>query len=135
MGNHEFNYGQELLRGAVEGSSFPWLSANIALKREKQTSELAHEELRGDQPAYMTYQDESIVVHAYPVDSSENSNEATSERLDDKEPVAGLPLAPDGAGIPAFGEPYLIKKLSTGVKLPCSAQPHITFPIGSIRKY
>ena len=59
MGNHEFNYGQELLRGAVEGSSFPWLSANIA----------------------------------------------------------ELPLATEGAGIPAFGEPYLIKTLSTGVKV------------------
>ncbi|MBY0204618.1 MULTISPECIES: bifunctional metallophosphatase/5'-nucleotidase [Paenibacillus] len=59
MGNHEFNYGQELLRSAVEGSSFPWLSANIA----------------------------------------------------------ELPLAPEGAGIPAFGEPYLIKTLSTGVKI------------------
>ncbi|MCP1135735.1 bifunctional metallophosphatase/5'-nucleotidase [Paenibacillus polysaccharolyticus] len=59
MGNHEFNYGQELLRSAVEGSSFPWLSANIA----------------------------------------------------------ELPLAPEGAAIPAFGEPYLIKTLSTGVKV------------------
>lgn len=68
MGNHEFNYGQELLRGAVEGSSFPWLSANILMKREKQQ-------------------------------------------------IVGLPLAPEGAGIPAFGEPYLIKTLSTGVKI------------------
>nr|WP_154959778.1 bifunctional UDP-sugar hydrolase/5'-nucleotidase [Paenibacillus xylanexedens] len=68
MGNHEFNYGQELLRGAVEGSSFPWLSANILMKREKQQ-------------------------------------------------IVGLPLAPDGAGFPAFGEPYLIKTLSTGVKV------------------
>ncbi|WP_308722350.1 bifunctional metallophosphatase/5'-nucleotidase [Paenibacillus polysaccharolyticus] len=59
MGNHEFNYGQELLRGAVKGSSFPWLSANIA----------------------------------------------------------ELPLATEGAAIPAFGEPYLIKTLSTGVKV------------------
>ncbi|KAA8783138.1 bifunctional metallophosphatase/5'-nucleotidase [Paenibacillus amylolyticus] len=117
MGNHEFNYGQELLRGAVQGSSFPWLSANIVMKREKQSSELAHQELHGDQPAYMTYQDESIVVHTYQVDSSENSNEAVSERLDDKQPVAGLPLAPDGAGIPAFGEPYLVKTLSSGVKI------------------
>ncbi|WP_434752707.1 bifunctional metallophosphatase/5'-nucleotidase [Paenibacillus amylolyticus] len=82
MGNHEFNYGQELLRGAVQGSSFPWLSANIVMKREKQSPELAHQELHGDQPQ-----------------------------------VAGLPLAPDGAGIPAFGEPYLVKTLSTGVKI------------------
>lgn len=59
MGNHEFNYGQELLRDAVEGSSFPWLSANIA----------------------------------------------------------ELPLVPEGAAIPAFGEPYLIKTLSSGVKI------------------
>ncbi|MGO4529461.1 bifunctional UDP-sugar hydrolase/5'-nucleotidase [Paenibacillus sp. 2TAF8] len=90
MGNHEFNYGQELLRGAVEGSSFPWLSANIV-------------------------KDESIVVHTYRVDSSEN--ETTSERLDDKQQVSALPLAPDGAGIPAFGEPYMIKTLSSGVKI------------------
>lgn len=29
MGNHEFNYGMELLRASVEESNFPWLSANI----------------------------------------------------------------------------------------------------------
>ncbi len=29
IGNHEFNYGMELLRKAVGESSFPWLSANI----------------------------------------------------------------------------------------------------------
>ncbi|MBW7453659.1 metallophosphoesterase, partial [Paenibacillus sepulcri] len=28
LGNHEFNYGMPYLRGAVEASSFPWLSAN-----------------------------------------------------------------------------------------------------------
>jgi 2',3'-cyclic-nucleotide 2'-phosphodiesterase / 3'-nucleotidase len=29
IGNHEFNYGQDILTGAVEASTFPWLSANI----------------------------------------------------------------------------------------------------------
>jgi 2',3'-cyclic-nucleotide 2'-phosphodiesterase/3'-nucleotidase len=29
IGNHEFNYGAELLRRAVSDSEFPWLSANI----------------------------------------------------------------------------------------------------------
>ncbi|MCM3766801.1 bifunctional UDP-sugar hydrolase/5'-nucleotidase [Neobacillus niacini] len=29
FGNHEFNYGQNLLASAVKESSFPWLSANI----------------------------------------------------------------------------------------------------------
>lgn len=29
LGNHEFNYGQELLRKAVADSAFPWLSAGI----------------------------------------------------------------------------------------------------------
>ncbi|WP_017690384.1 bifunctional UDP-sugar hydrolase/5'-nucleotidase [Paenibacillus sp. PAMC 26794] len=55
MGNHEFNYGQNLLRGAVEASNFPWLSANI---------------VKDGQP-----------------------------------------------DVPAFGPPYLIKTLSTGVKV------------------
>ena len=55
MGNHEFNYGQSLLRGAVEASNFPWLSANI---------------VKDEQP-----------------------------------------------DVPAFGPPYLIKTLSSGVKI------------------
>jgi 2',3'-cyclic-nucleotide 2'-phosphodiesterase/3'-nucleotidase len=29
VGNHEFNYGREVLKNAVEASEFPWLSANI----------------------------------------------------------------------------------------------------------
>lgn len=29
VGNHEFNYGLEVLKNAVEASGFPWLSANI----------------------------------------------------------------------------------------------------------
>jgi 2',3'-cyclic-nucleotide 2'-phosphodiesterase / 3'-nucleotidase len=29
IGNHEFNYGQEILEKAIETSHFPWLSANI----------------------------------------------------------------------------------------------------------
>lgn len=29
FGNHEFNYGREILRKAVKESSFPWLSANL----------------------------------------------------------------------------------------------------------
>lgn len=29
IGNHEFNYGQDLLNQAINASSFPWLSANI----------------------------------------------------------------------------------------------------------
>lgn len=32
IGNHEFNYGYELLEKAVKDSSFPWLSANILAK-------------------------------------------------------------------------------------------------------
>ncbi|MBB6023399.1 2',3'-cyclic-nucleotide 2'-phosphodiesterase/3'-nucleotidase [Paenibacillus sp. JGP012] len=106
-GNHEFNYGQELLRGAVEGSSFPWLSANIVMKREKQTSELANAEHPANQPAYMTYEETSIAVHCYNADSSGDSENTQLER----------PIAPAGAGIPAFGHPYLVKTLSSGVKI------------------
>jgi 2',3'-cyclic-nucleotide 2'-phosphodiesterase / 3'-nucleotidase len=29
LGNHDFNYGQEVLRQAIEESDFPWLSANV----------------------------------------------------------------------------------------------------------
>ena len=29
LGNHEFNYGQEILRKAIQSSAFPWLSAGI----------------------------------------------------------------------------------------------------------
>ncbi|MGV3465115.1 MAG: bifunctional metallophosphatase/5'-nucleotidase [Heyndrickxia sp.] len=32
FGNHEFNYGKELLASAVKESNFPWLSANIVNK-------------------------------------------------------------------------------------------------------
>ncbi|RAW13166.1 bifunctional metallophosphatase/5'-nucleotidase [Paenibacillus taichungensis] len=67
MGNHEFNYGQDLLRKAVEDSHFPWLSANIV-------------------------------------------NEG---KPDEKAPHT----TPSGAGIPAFGPPYLVKTLSSGVKI------------------
>ncbi|NEU62770.1 bifunctional UDP-sugar hydrolase/5'-nucleotidase [Paenibacillus sp. ALJ109b] len=67
MGNHEFNYGQDLLRKAVEDSHFPWLSANIV-------------------------------------------NEG---KPDEEVPDTAL----TGAGIPAFGPPYLIKTLSSGVKI------------------
>ncbi|PQP83207.1 bifunctional metallophosphatase/5'-nucleotidase [Paenibacillus sp. PCH8] len=70
MGNHEFNYGQDLLRRAVDASNFPWLSANIV-----------SEELEGD-----------------------NGIEAWTD-------------LPPGAGLPAFGPPYLIKTLSSGVKI------------------
>lgn len=70
MGNHEFNYGQELLRGAVDASNFPWLSANI--------------------------------VHA------------EHNRANGSEPRTDLP---PGAGLPAFGPPYLIKTLSSGVRI------------------
>ncbi|MEC0123464.1 bifunctional metallophosphatase/5'-nucleotidase [Paenibacillus pabuli] len=67
MGNHEFNYGQNLLRKAVEDSHFPWLSANIV------NGEKTEKETRA--------------------------------------------VAPPGAGIPAFGPPYLIRTLSSGVKI------------------
>ncbi|MGX1826772.1 bifunctional metallophosphatase/5'-nucleotidase [Paenibacillus taichungensis] len=67
MGNHEFNYGQDLLRKAVEDSHFPWLSANI-INEGKPDEEAPH-------------------------------------------------TTPTGAGIPAFGPPYLIKTLSSGVKI------------------
>jgi 2',3'-cyclic-nucleotide 2'-phosphodiesterase/3'-nucleotidase len=79
MGNHEFNYGQNLLRKAVEDSHFPWLSANIV----------------------MEHQDDTIVTHSY----GGNSEKETRS------------VAPSGAGIPAFGPPYLIKTLSSGVKI------------------
>ncbi|MBR2566154.1 MAG: bifunctional metallophosphatase/5'-nucleotidase [Paenibacillus sp.] len=62
MGNHEFNYGQNLLHDAVRSSSFPWLSANIVKQEEH-------------------------------------------------------PIAPGGTVTPAFGPPYLIKNLSSGVKI------------------
>lgn len=29
LGNHEFNFGQEILEGAIHDSAFPWLAANI----------------------------------------------------------------------------------------------------------
>ncbi|WP_063565949.1 bifunctional UDP-sugar hydrolase/5'-nucleotidase [Paenibacillus sp. O199] len=67
MGNHEFNYGQDLLRKAIEDSHFPWLSANI-VNEGKPDEEVLH-------------------------------------------------TAPTGAAIPAFGPPYLIKTLSSGVKI------------------
>ncbi|SHN80970.1 2',3'-cyclic-nucleotide 2'-phosphodiesterase / 3'-nucleotidase [Paenibacillus sp. ov031] len=67
MGNHEFNYGQDLLRKAIEDSHFPWLSANIVNEGKP---------------------DEDV-----------------------------LHTAPTGAAIPAFGPPYLIKTLSSGVKI------------------
>ncbi|MFE6075017.1 bifunctional metallophosphatase/5'-nucleotidase [Paenibacillus sp. NPDC057886] len=67
VGNHEFNYGQDLLRKAVQDSHFPWLSANI---------------VNGGKP-------DEEVPH----------------------------IAPTGAAIPAFGPPYLIKTLSSGVKI------------------
>ncbi|HBU83945.1 MAG TPA: bifunctional metallophosphatase/5'-nucleotidase [Paenibacillus sp.] len=79
MGNHEFNYGQQLLRKAVEESHFPWLSANIV----------------------MEHQDDTIMNHL-------------NEGKHDEET---RPVAPSGAGIPAFGPPYLIKTLSSGVKI------------------
>ncbi|KGP84576.1 MULTISPECIES: bifunctional metallophosphatase/5'-nucleotidase [unclassified Paenibacillus] len=79
MGNHEFNYGQQLLRKAVEDSHFPWLSANIV----------------------MEHQDDTIMNHL-------------NEGKHDEET---RPVAPSGAGIPAFGPPYLIKTLSSGVKI------------------
>ncbi|PYE47198.1 bifunctional metallophosphatase/5'-nucleotidase [Paenibacillus barcinonensis] len=85
-GNHEFNYGQELLFGAVKSSAFPWLSANIVMKGEQQTPELSHKELH-----------------------------ATA--LTDNMHLEELASAPAGAGTPAFGHPYLVKTLSSGVKI------------------
>lgn len=79
MGNHEFNYGQQLLRKAVEDSHFSWLSANIV----------------------MEHQDDTIMNHL-------------NEGKHDEEI---RPVAPSGTGIPAFGPPYLIKTLSSGVKI------------------
>ncbi|MFC9706726.1 bifunctional metallophosphatase/5'-nucleotidase [Paenibacillus sp. NPDC056933] len=106
MGNHEFNYGQKLLRKAVEDSHFPWLSANIVMDRHKEDQErederLASQHSTGEQPSYKTYQDDTIVIHSY------GGNPEKETR----------PIAPSGAGIPAFGPPYLIKTLSSGVKI------------------
>lgn len=36
IGNHEFNYGMDILNGAVNESNFPWLSANILNKKTKE---------------------------------------------------------------------------------------------------
>ncbi|MBT2644220.1 bifunctional metallophosphatase/5'-nucleotidase [Bacillus sp. ISL-41] len=36
IGNHEFNYGQGLLKKAIKESTFPWLSANIVKKETKE---------------------------------------------------------------------------------------------------
>ncbi|MBW7456853.1 metallophosphoesterase, partial [Paenibacillus sepulcri] len=36
LGNHDFNYGLEILRQAVHDSAFPWLSANIIDSRTRQ---------------------------------------------------------------------------------------------------
>lgn len=102
MGNHEFNYGQDLLRKAVEDSHFPWLSANIVMNRHKEDYEsLIEQHSADDHPSYRTYQDDTVVIHSY-------------EGNPEKETRA---IAPTGAGIPAFGPPYLIKTLSSGVKI------------------
>lgn len=102
MGNHEFNYGQVLLRKAVEDSHFPWLSANIVMEHHKEDYEkLLDNHNADDQSSYKTYQDDTIVTHSY----GGNSEKETG------------PVAPSGAGIPAFGPPYLIKTLSSGVKI------------------
>lgn len=102
MGNHEFNYGQDLLRKAVEDSHFPWLSANIVMNRHKEDYEsLIEQHSADDHPSYRTYQDDTVVIHSY-------------EGNPEKESRA---IAPTGAGIPAFGPPYLIKTLSSGVKI------------------
>lgn len=79
MGNHEFNYGQQLLRKAVEDSHFSWLSANIVVE----------------------HQDDTIMNHL-------------NEGKHDEEI---RPVSPSGTGIPAFGPPYLIKTLASGVKI------------------
>ncbi|MFL0268523.1 bifunctional metallophosphatase/5'-nucleotidase [Candidatus Clostridium radicumherbarum] len=36
IGNHEFNYGKEILESAMKDSSFPWLSSNTVFKVNKQ---------------------------------------------------------------------------------------------------
>lgn len=36
IGNHEFNYGNEILERAIKDSNFPWLSSNIIFKHNKQ---------------------------------------------------------------------------------------------------
>ncbi|MEH7525173.1 bifunctional metallophosphatase/5'-nucleotidase [Bacillus sp. JJ1503] len=38
IGNHEFNYGSELLQAAVDESQFPWLSANILREGTKESA-------------------------------------------------------------------------------------------------
>ncbi|WP_339849377.1 bifunctional UDP-sugar hydrolase/5'-nucleotidase [Paenibacillus sp. FSL W7-1088] len=102
MGNHEFNYGQDLLRKAVEDSHFPWLSANIVMNRHKEDYEsLIEQHSADDHPSYRTYQDDTVVIHSY------EGNPEKETRV----------IAPIGAGIPAFGPPYLIKTLSSGVKI------------------
>ncbi|PWW44953.1 MULTISPECIES: bifunctional metallophosphatase/5'-nucleotidase [Paenibacillus] len=102
MGNHEFNYGQDLLRKAVEDSHFPWLSANIVMNRHKEDYEsLIEQHSADDHPSYRTYQDDTVVIHSY-------------EGNPEKETLA---IAPAGAAIPAFGPPYVIKTLSSGVKI------------------
>ncbi|SEK84410.1 bifunctional UDP-sugar hydrolase/5'-nucleotidase [Paenibacillus sp. OK003] len=102
MGNHEFNYGQDLLRKAVEDSHFPWLSANIVMNRHKEDYEsLIEQHSADDHPSYRTYQDDTVVIHSY------EGNPEKETRV----------IAPTGAAIPAFGPPYLIKTLSSGVKI------------------
>ncbi|WP_440116772.1 bifunctional metallophosphatase/5'-nucleotidase [Paenibacillus sp. QZ-Y1] len=106
MGNHEFNYGQDLLRKAVQASHFPWLSANIVMDRHKEDHErddesIVEQQRADDHPSYKTYQDDTIVIHSYGGNPDEEA----------------WPIAPSGAGIPAFGPPYLIKTLSSGVKI------------------
>jgi len=36
IGNHEFNYGKEILERSFKDSNFPWLSSNIVFKHNKQ---------------------------------------------------------------------------------------------------
>ena len=36
IGNHEFNFGKEILKDAVNASNFPWLSANVLDKKTNQ---------------------------------------------------------------------------------------------------
>lgn len=105
IGNHEFNYGLPLLRKAVGDSRFPWLSANIVPSARHNGNSF-----RGDQKDGGHYRAAS---------SQNEPNEENNTQFEDcnsSEAVSGAANV-EGFPDPAFGPPYIVKTLSSGVKI------------------
>jgi 2',3'-cyclic-nucleotide 2'-phosphodiesterase/3'-nucleotidase len=96
IGNHEFNYGLPLLRKAALDSRFPWLSANIVAAKEQP--------LAGEQ-----------TLAADPLPRADHANMPKEDSAESKR--SSDPPIPAKGLSPAFGPPYLIKTLSSGVKV------------------